>query len=252
MPEPLTTVTTLNAAQSPPAPMATLPPVDTIAKMIDHSLLRPELTLADVRIGCDLAGRYRTASVCARPSDVTMAAALLAGTEVLVATVVGFPHGATTTETKVAETRQLLESGAEEFDMVLNIGRLRSGDTSYVGDEIAAVVAAAGGRTVKVILENAYLTDDQKLLGCQLAEAAGAHFVKTSTGFATGGATLADVRLMRRAVSAGIGVKAAGGVRTLDVLLGFVAAGATRFGATATSTILDELAARHAHGGRPN
>ena len=248
MPDPLTTITTNGAPQSSPPPVTKLPSVDAIAKMIDHSLLRPELTVADIRSGCDLAGRYRTASVCARPSDVATAAALLVGTGVLVATVVGFPHGATPTENKVAETRDLLEAGAEEFDMVVNIGRLRSGDASYVGDEIAAVVAAAQGRTVKVILENAYLTDDQKLLGSRLAEAAGAHFVKTSTGFASGGATLADVRLMRRAVSAGIGVKAAGGVRTLDALLEFVAAGATRFGATATSTILDELAARHTHG----
>jgi deoxyribose-phosphate aldolase len=222
-----------------------MPSVEQVASMIDHSLLRPELTTAEVRQGCDVAAGRRTASVCVRPADVELAAGLLAGTGVLVGTVVGFPHGSTTTAVKVAETRALVAAGADEIDMVLAVGRLRSGETSYVHDDIAAVVAAAQGRCVKVILENAYLSDEQKVTGCRLTERAGAQFVKTSTGFAPGGATLADIRLMRATVSPAIAVKAAGGVRTLDTLLELAAAGATRFGATATEAILDDLAGRH-------
>ncbi|MGI5243523.1 deoxyribose-phosphate aldolase [Dactylosporangium sp. CA-139066] len=215
-----------------------------VAKMIDHSLLRPELTIADVVRGFEIAARRGTASVCVRPSDVPLAVTALAGTGVLVGTVAGFPHGDTPTAVKAAEARALVEAGADEIDMVLHIGRLRDGDAGYVRDDIAAVVAAAQGRLVKVILENAYLTDEQKVAGCRLAEEAGAHFVKTSTGFAPGGATLADIKLMRAAVSPAIEVKAAGGVRTLDTLLALHEAGATRFGATATETILDDFAAR--------
>ncbi|MFI7544533.1 deoxyribose-phosphate aldolase [Actinoplanes sp. NPDC049599] len=221
-----------------------IPTVEQVAAMIDHSLLRPELTTAEVRQGCAVAAERHTASVCVRPGDVELAAALLAGSGVLVGTVVGFPHGSTTTALKVAETRALVAAGADEIDMVLAIGRLRGGETEAVHDDIAAVVAAAQGRCVKVILENAYLSDEQKVTGCRLAERAGAGFVKTSTGFAPGGATLADIRLMRATVSGAVQVKAAGGVRTLDTLLELAAAGATRFGATATAAILDDLAAR--------
>jgi deoxyribose-phosphate aldolase len=215
-----------------------------IAKMIDHSLLRPELTTDDIRRGCEIAAGRQVASVCVRPSDVGLAKAALSGTGVLVGTVAGFPHGDTRTTIKAAETRELVDAGADEVDMVLHIGRLRSGETAYVYDDIAAVVAAAQGRVVKVILENAYLTDEQKVTGCRIAEQAGAHFVKTSTGFAPGGATLTDIQLMRAAVSPHIEVKAAGGVRSLDTLLTLHEAGATRFGATATETILDDFAAR--------
>jgi len=214
-----------------------------VAKMIDHSLLRPELTTAEVRMGYEIAARRGTASVCVRPSDVPSAVAALAGTGVLVGTVAGFPHGSATTAAKVAETRELIEWGADEIDMVLHIGRLRAGESAYVHDDIAAVVAAAQGRVVKVILENAYLDDEQKVAGCRLAERAGAAFVKTSTGFAPGGATLADIRLMRSTVSPSVEVKAAGGVRTLDTLLTLHEAGATRFGATATEAVLDAWAA---------
>jgi deoxyribose-phosphate aldolase len=217
-----------------------------VAKMIDHSLLRPELTTDDVMRGCGIAAQRATASVCVRPSDVPLAVTALAGTGVLVGTVVGFPHGDTMTGVKAAETRALIEAGADEIDMVLHIGRLRAGDTGYVHDDIAAVVAAAQDRMVKVILENAYLNDEQKVTGCRLAEQAGAHFVKTSTGFAPGGATLADIRLMRAAVSPSVEVKAAGGVRTLDTLLALHEAGATRFGATATEAILDDLTGHRA------
>ncbi|MGL5857100.1 MAG: deoxyribose-phosphate aldolase [Angustibacter sp.] len=213
--------------------------------MIDHALLRPELTVAEVREGCAFAVARQTASVCVRPCDVQLASEVLAGSGVLVGTVVGFPHGSVTTATKVAEARELVAVGANELDMVLGIGRLRSGELDAVRDDIAAVVDAAGGRVVKVILENAYLDDRQKALGCQLAEAAGAHFVKTSTGFASTGATPQDIALMRSTVSESVQVKAAGGIRGLDALLALAAAGATRFGTTATGAILDELAARH-------
>lgn len=222
-----------------------------VAGMIDHSLLRPDLTTDEVLAGCATAACHAVASVCVRPSDVPLAVAALDGTGVLVGTVVGFPHGSTTTAVKATETAVLVEAGAHELDMVLPIGRLRSGEDGYVYDDIAAVVAAAAGRTVKVILENAYLTDARKVAGCRLAEQAGAAFVKTGTGFAPTGATLADVRLMRAAVSPSVQVKAAGGVRTLDTLLALHAAGATRFGATATEAILAELAARERAGRTP-
>ncbi|MGI5128783.1 deoxyribose-phosphate aldolase [Pseudonocardia sp. CA-107938] len=211
--------------------------------MIDHSLLRPELTPEDIRVGCALAARHDVASVCVRPGDVVHAAALLADTGVLVGTVAGFPHGSSTTRTKVAETETAVAQGAAEIDMVVNIGALRAGDVDAVELDIRAVVEAAQV-PVKVILENAYLTDEQKIAGCRAAEVAGAAFVKTSTGYAPSGATLADVRLMRAAVSPHVAIKAAGGVRTLDVLLELVAAGATRFGATATETILADAARR--------
>lgn len=218
--------------------------VADIAAMIDHSLLRPELTTTEIEDGCALAARYQVASVCVRPYDVPLAVSLLAGTGVLVGTVVGFPHGSSATATKAAETALAVERGAAEIDMVLAIGRLRSGDLAYVEDDIRAVVAAAAGAPVKVILENAYLTDDEKVAGCRAAERAGAAYVKTSTGFAPGGATLDDLRLMRASVSPAVRVKAAGGVRTLDTLLAMADLGATRFGATATATILDDAAAR--------
>ena len=222
--------------------------VTQVAKMIDHSLLRPELTTEQIHEGCALAARYDVASVCVHPSDVTLAANLLAGTDVLVGTVVGFPHGSSTTAAKQFETSSAISQGAREIDMVLHIGRLLSGDLAYVGADIRAVVDAADGAPVKVILENAYLDDAQKRTACRVAEAAGAAFVKTSTGFAPGGATPADIVLMRAAVSPAVQVKAAGGVRTLDVLLKLANAGATRFGATATATILDDLAHRLQYG----
>lgn len=220
---------------------------DQLAGSIDHSLLRPDLTLSDVEQGCALAGRYRVASVCARPADVPRCVELLDGSPVAVGTVVGFPHGANATATKVFEAERALSEGATELDMVLNIGRLRSGADDDVERDIRAVVEAAQGRAlVKVILENAYLTDDEKGRGCRLAEAAGADFVKTSTGFAPSGSTLDDLRLMRATVSPSVQIKAAGGVRTLDALLEVLAVGVTRVGATATATILDDYRSRTA------
>jgi len=219
-----------------------------IAKTIDHSLLKPELDDAFIEEGCRLAAEYDVASVCVPPVHIRRAGAILAGTDVKVGTVVGFPHGYATTETKVAETRQALADGATEIDMVLQIGALKSGRDDEVRADIAAVVevAHAGGAIVKVIFENAYLTDDEKVRACHLTEAAGADFVKTSTGFAPGGATHGDLRLMRANTSPHIQVKAAGGVRTLDALLDVMALGVTRIGATATKTIIDDFRARKA------
>ena len=219
-----------------------------VAKTIDHSLLRPELDLETVREGVELARRYAVASATVRPADVAFAADLLDGSDVFVSTVVGFPHGSSTTATKAFEAERALADGARELDMVLNIGRLKSGRVDEVRDDIAQVVrtAAAGGGIVKVILENAYLEDAEKELGSRLAEEAGAAFVKTSTGFAPGGATLEDLVLMRRTVGPEVQVKAAGGVRTLDALLDVMAVGVTRIGATATETILEDFKARKA------
>lgn len=219
-----------------------------IAKTIDHSLLRPELDDAFVEDGCRLAARYDVASVCVRPADVRRAKAILDGTDVKVGTVVGFPHGNHRTDVKVLETRQALADGATEIDMVIQIGALKSGRDADVQADIQAVVdvAHAGGAIVKVIFENAYLTDDEKIRACRLTEAAGAEFVKTSTGFAPTGATHDDLRLMRANTSPPTQVKAAGGVRTLDALLEVMALGTTRIGATATAAIIDDFRARKA------
>ncbi|MFZ6018370.1 MAG: deoxyribose-phosphate aldolase [Chloroflexota bacterium] len=219
---------------------------EQLAKVIDHSLLRPELTSQEVIEGCQLAARYHVATVCVKPCHVRLAAEQLKDSDVLVSTVIGFPHGSSVTEIKVAEAQRAMDDGAVELDMVLNIGELRSGNDEYVYQDIKAVcdVAHARGVKVKVILENAYLTDEQKVRGCQLAEKAGADWVKTSTGFAPGGATLEDLRLMRRSVSEKVQIKAAGGVRTLDALLAVIEAGVTRCGATATAKILDDFKVR--------
>jgi deoxyribose-phosphate aldolase len=219
-----------------------------IAKTIDHSLLRPELDDRFVEDGCRLAAEYDVASVCVRPSDVLRARAILDGTDVAVGTVVGFPHGGHRTAIKVAEARHALDDGATELDMVIQIGALKSARDADVQSDIAAVVdvAHAADALVKVIFENAYLSDDEKIRACHLSEAAGADFVKTSTGFAPGGATHDDLRLMRANTSPHIGVKAAGGVRTLDALIDVMNLGVTRIGATATKTIIDDFRARKA------
>jgi deoxyribose-phosphate aldolase len=175
---------------------------EQLAKVIDHSLLKPELTEADVIAECELAQKYHVASVCVKPYDVKLAAKYLTGSDVAIGTVVGFPHGSSTTAVKVAEAKQAIEDGAVELDMVINIGAVRSGKYDYVRDDIKAVVEAAKGKAiVKVILENAYLTEPEKIKGCKLVEEAGADFVKTSTGYAPSGATLEDLRLMRANVS---------------------------------------------------
>ena len=228
-----------------PIDIATLTERD-IAKAIDHSLLRPELDDALVEAGCRLALEYDVASVCVRPVDVRRARAILEGSDVKVGATIGFPHGNQHTTIKVAEARQALADGATELDMVIQIGALKSGRDADVQADIAAVVevAHAARAIVKVIFENAYLTDDEKVRACRLSEAAGADFVKTSTGFAPSGATHDDLRLMRANTSAHVAVKAAGGVRTLDALLEVMALGTTRIGATATKTIIDDFRAR--------
>jgi deoxyribose-phosphate aldolase len=219
---------------------------EQLAKVIDHSLLRPELTEQDVIEGCKLAAKYHVATVCVKPCHVRLAAGLLKDSDVKVSSVVGFPHGHHLTSIKVAEAKAAMQDGAKELDMVLNIGQLRSGRTDEVRADIQAVCEAAHARgvKVKVIFENAYLTDEEKITACKLSEAAGADWVKTSTGFAPSGATLEDLRLMRANVSEKVQVKSAGGVRTLDALLAVIDAGATRSGATATATMLDEFEKR--------
>jgi deoxyribose-phosphate aldolase len=219
---------------------------EKVAKTIDHSLLRPELTVDEVLAGCELAAAYQVASVCCRPLDVGRCRDALAGSGVLVGTVVGFPHGASTTAVKAFEAERALDEGAVELDMVLPIGWLRSGEDDEVREDIAAVVDVAHprGAVVKVILENAYLTDEQKVRGCRLSETAGADFVKTSTGFAPSGSTMDDLRLMRASVSDRVKVKAAGGIRTLDLLIEGLNAGMDRCGATATAVIIDDLRRR--------
>jgi len=224
--------------------------VGQVAAMIDHSLLRPELTPDDVALGCEIAATHQVASVCCKPADVVHAGRLLAGSSVKVGTVVGFPHGSSTTATKVFEARHALQDGARELDMVINIGRLRGSDHAYVASDIRAIVevAATAGALVKVIFENAYLTNDELVVACHLTEDAGADFVKTSTGFAATGATMEDLVLMRRSVGPAMQVKAAGGVRTLDTMLAMVAIGVSRFGATATVTTLADANERAARG----
>ena len=221
-----------------------------IAKMLDHSTLQPYLTEDDIRHGCEVALRYGTASVCARPCDVPILAEMLKGSSVKVCTVIGFPHGSHQTAIKLAEAEQALADGCEELDMVLNIGKLLHGDTDYVQNEIALLATAAHnkGAILKVILETCYLNDEQKVLACHLAEAAGADFVKTSTGYGSKGCTIEDLKLMRASVSANVRVKGSGGIRDLDTVLSARAVGASRCGVSATEKIMQEAEARYAAG----
>lgn len=218
--------------------------VADVAATIDHAILKPELTLAEVDAELDVAARYALFSVCVRPGDIRHVVERLEGTGVATGTVIGFPHGTTSTAAKVAEAKQALADGAVELDMVLNIGRLRSALIDDVEQDIRAVVEAADGHVVKVILETAYLDEGQIIAACHAAERAGASFVKTSTGFAGGGATVEHLTIMRAEVSDAVQVKASGGVRSLDTLLEMRELGVTRFGTSASATILDDVAAR--------
>jgi deoxyribose-phosphate aldolase len=225
------------------------PPLATyegLAKMIDHSLVRPELTEAEIVEGCRLAREYKVASVSVRPSDVDAAVRELQGSEVAVGSVAGFPHGSSTTSVKLYEARDLLRRGAKEIDMVLNIGKLRSRAFQYIETELLQMADTCHqqGAIVKVIFENAYLTDELKIVACRICNRAGVDFAKTSTGFAPTGYTLADLRLMRKHLPADIGIKAASGVRTLETALEVYEAGCSRFGATQTAAILDAWKAR--------
>lgn len=224
---------------------AVRPPLDTyegLAKMIDHSLLRPELTDEQVEQGCALAARYHVATVCVRPSDLEQAVRYLQGSDVLPTTVAGFPHGDSTTAVKLYEVRDVLRRGAREVDIVLNIGKLISRQFQYVELELlqAAKACHESGAILKVIFENAYLTEELKVIACRICNRVEADFVKTSTGFASSGSTLEDLKLMRQYAQSRVRVKAAGGVRTLEAALQVHAAGADRFGATQTAAILDD------------
>jgi deoxyribose-phosphate aldolase len=218
-----------------------------LAGLIDHTILKPEATAEDVRRVCQEARRYGFASVCVNPYWVPLVAAELRGSPVKVCTVVGFPLGATSTAAKVCETELALRDGAQEIDMVMNAGALKSGDYAAVESDIRLVAETCHkhGALLKVILETALLDDTEKAVACALAKLAGADFVKTSTGFSKHGATAADVALMRRVVGPQMGVKASGGIRTLDDLKAMTAAGATRIGASASVKIV-EAAARQA------
>ena len=213
-----------------------------VASMIDHTLLKPDATRQDIQALCREAAEYRFASVCVNPTWVAECAGLLRDTPVKVCSVVGFPLGATTADTKHYETRRAIFDGAREIDMVINVGALKSGDLRLVERDVEAVTAPCrdAGVLSKVIIEAALLTDEEKVTACTVAKAAGADFVKTSTGFGPGGATAGDVALMRRVVGADMGVKAAGGVRDLEGLQAMVAAGATRIGASAGVRIVQE------------
>src|SRR5919202_3330194 len=218
------------------------------ASLVDHTLLKPEATEADITRLCEEAAQYHFASVCVNPSWVKTAACVLRGSGVPVCTVVGFPLGATLPDVKAYETRRAIFDGAREIDMVINIGALKSGDDCAVEYDIRSVVEAAheAGVLVKTIIETALLTDDGKVCACLAAKRAGADFVKTSTGFAKSGATVADVALMRRTVGAEMGVKAAGGVRGIADARAMVEAGATRIGASVGVKIAQEAAGRKA------
>lgn len=214
-----------------------------VAAYIDHTLLKPEANESQIRQLCQEARTFGFASVCVNPTWVDLCSTLLAGTSVKTCTVIGFPLGATLTSSKVQETQEVIRLGAQEVDMVINVGRLKSQDYYAVYTDIAAVVAAAHAHNVvaKVIIETFLLSDEEKVIASLLTEAAGADFVKTSTGFNGGGATLADVRLMRRAISPNMGLKAAGGVRTGVDALQMIAAGATRLGASAGVQIIQSI-----------
>jgi deoxyribose-phosphate aldolase len=219
---------------------------EDIAKMIDHSLLNPTLTAEELEAGCQLAGDYDVASACIMPYYLKRCAEILKGSTVRASTTIGFPHGGHTTATKVAEARQALADGGEELDMVVNISKVLSEDWEYVRDDIRSVIDVAheAGQKVKVIFENCYLQDSHKIRLCEICGELGADWVKTSTGYGTGGATHEDLKLMREHSPAHVQVKAAGGVRDLDALLAVRALGVTRVGATRTADMLDECKRR--------
>jgi deoxyribose-phosphate aldolase len=226
-------------------PMAT-PTFAELAKMIDHSLLQPVLTDAELERGCQLAVEYQVASVCIKPYAVKLAARMLAGSGVAASTVIGFPHGGHLTKTKVFEAHAAMDDGAIELDMVVNIGKVLSLDWSYVADDIRQVVDAAHqrGAKVKVIFENCFLKEEHKRELCRICGEVKADWVKTSTGYGESGATMEDLKLMRECSPPHVQVKAAGGVRSFETLMAVRALGVTRVGATATKAILDDARAK--------
>lgn len=218
---------------------------EQLAKMIDHSYLNPSLTDADIRKGCREALEYGFAAMVVNPSHVRLVSRELANSAVKTCSVISFPFGLSTTADKIHETRTVLENGANEIDMVMNFSALKSGNSALVLNDVKMVVQEArrmlSNATVKVILENCYLTDAEKRQACQIVIQAGADFVKTSTGFGKSGATIEDVRLMREVVGPGVGVKAAGGIRTLDQALQMIEVGANRIGCSASVSIIENL-----------
>lgn len=211
-----------------------------LAKMIDHTLLKAEATKEQILQLCDEAKRYQFKSVCVNPMWVTTCAEQLAGLPVNVCTVIGFPLGATTTEVKVFETKQAIQNGATEVDMVIHVGALKEGNYEWVERDIRAVVEEAKGKAiVKVIIETSLLTDEEKVKACTISKHAGADYVKTSTGFSTGGATIHDIKLMRETVGPDMGVKASGGIRDRQTALEMVTAGATRIGASSSIALVN-------------
>ena len=219
---------------------------DDIAKMIDHSLLQPNLTDEELESGCQLALEYNAASVCIKPYSLKRCSELLAGSTVMSSTVIGFPHGGNTTSIKVAEAERALDDGGQELDMVVNVGKVLSGAWDFVRDDIRAVVEVthARGQVVKVIFENCYLQDEHKIRLCEICAEVGADYVKTSTGYGSSGATIEDLKLMRQHSPDHVKVKAAGGVRNLDQALEVRAVGVSRIGASRTAEILDECKSR--------
>ncbi|NJD02323.1 MAG: deoxyribose-phosphate aldolase [Ruminiclostridium sp.] len=213
----------------------------TLASMIDHTMLKPAATSGQIRQICKEALEYGFASVCINPCFVEFAANELKGSDIKVCTVVGFPLGTNSTETKAYEAEKAVKDGAREVDMVINVGALKEGNLKYCENDIAQVVKASKGALVKVIIETCLLTDDEKVNACLLSKKAGAGFVKTSTGFASGGATVGDVYLMRKTVGTAMGVKASGGIRNLQDALAMIEAGATRLGASSGIAIIDEM-----------
>lgn len=211
-----------------------------INKLIDHTVLKATATFEDIEKLCEEARFHNFKSVCVNPANVAYASNLLEGSDVLVCTVVGFPLGANTKAVKVLETVDAIKNGADEIDMVINVGKAKEHDYEYIEDEIKLVVAASGDKTVKVIIETCYLTDEEKVECCKAAVRAEADFVKTSTGFGTGGATKEDIALMRKTVGPEMGVKASGGVRSYEDLMTMVEAGATRIGASAGIAIMEK------------
>lgn len=209
-----------------------------IAAKIDHTILGADVSQEDVKIKCEEAKKYNFASVCANPDQVALMAEELADSEVKVCTVIGFPLGVNLTEIKAAEAEAAVRDGADELDMVIKVGALKEGDYQTVKEDIEAVVEAAGEKLVKVIIETCYLTDKQKIKACELAKAAGADFVKTSTGFGSGGAAVADIKLMRETVGPKMGVKASGGIRSLEDVKAMLEAGASRIGASSGVQIM--------------
>lgn len=220
--------------------------IKELAKKLDHSVLQPQLTDSDIIAGCETALRWQTATVCARPCDMPLVSSRLMGSGVLPCTVIGFPHGDARPQVKLYEAKQALDDGCGELDMVQNVGKLLSAESSYVRDEIAAICELAHKRSaiVKVILENCLLTNEQKRLACELSVQAGADCVKTSTGYGASGATTDDVRLMKSCVPESVFIKAAGGIRTLDMVLAMLSAGASRVGVSATQAIMLEAQKR--------